>query len=96
MIMKVFTTHLDWNLMIKMINVKKTPPNAFNYLKSLRQEAKDLMDEIEDANNDTDNNKFLFIGSNKEKFNFNIFRMPLNFLSAIYDGKISLKQAKVK
>ena len=48
MIMKVFTTHLDQNLMIKMINIKKQqnnhidtkPPNPFNYSKSLSQEAK--------------------------------------------------------
>ena len=32
-----------------------------NYLKSLSQEAKDLMDEIEDANNDIDDNKLLFL-----------------------------------
>ena len=64
--MKVFTTHLDQNLMrkiIKMINnIKKEkqqnnnidtkPPNVFNYLKSLSQEAKDLMDDKEDANDD--------------------------------------------
>ena len=30
----------------------------------------------------------------KEKFNFNTFRMPLNFLSDIYYGKISLKEAE--
>ena len=90
--------------MIKMINIKKTqqnnnidtePPNVFNYLKSLSQKAKDLMDEIKDADDDIDNNKLLFIGSNKEKFNFNIFRMSLNFLSAIYNGEISLKEAEI-
>ena len=56
--MKVFTTHLDQNLMIKMINIKKQqqnnntdtkPPNVFDYLKSWSEKAKDLMDEIEDA-----------------------------------------------
>ena len=57
-----------------------------NYLKSLSQEAKDLMDEIEDANNDIGYNKLLYIGD-KEKFNFNIFSMPLNFLSDIFNGK---------
>ena len=54
------------------------------------------MDEIKDAGNDIDNNKILFIGSKKEKFNFNIFRMALNFLSAIYNGEISLKEAEFK
>ena len=49
------------------------------------------MDEIEDADDDIENNKLLFIGSNKEKFNF----MPLNFLSAISNGEISLKEAAI-
>ena len=55
--MKVFTTHLNQNLMIKMINIKKQqndnintkPPNVFNYLKILSQKAEHLRDEIEDA-----------------------------------------------
>ena len=52
------------------------------------------MDEIQDADDDMDNGKVLFIGSNKEKFNFNSFMKPLNFISAIYDGNISLKEAE--
>ena len=102
--MKVFATYLDQNLMIKMINIKKPEkatkqiqktPNASDYLKSLSQEGKELMDEIEDADNDIDIYKFVFIGSNKEKFNFNTFKMPLNFLSAIQNGEISLEEAKI-
>ena len=54
------------------------------------------MDEIEEVNSVIDIHKPLFIGSNKEKFNFNTFRMPLNFLSDIYNGKISLKEAEFK
>ena len=41
------------------------------------------MDEIEDANDDLEIYKLVFIGSNKKKFNFNNFKMPLNFLSVI-------------
>ena len=37
----------------------------------------------------------LFIGSNKEKCNFNTFRKQLNFLLAIYNGEISLKEAEI-
>ena len=74
----------------------KKPPNVFNYLKSLSQEANDLMDEIEEVNNEIDIYNLTFIGSNQEKFNFNTFRMPLNFLSDIYNGKISLKEAEFK
>ena len=48
------------------------------------------MDEIEDADDDIDDGKLLFIGSNKEKFNFNTFN-KLYF--SYYNGKISLKEA---
>ena len=48
------------------------------------------MDQIEDDDDDDDDDindsKLLFIGSNQEKINFNTFRMPLNFISAIYNG----------
>ena len=54
------------------------------------------MDEINDADDDIDDGKLLFIGSNKEKFNFNTFNKPLNFISAIYNGEISLKEAEFK
>ena len=71
------------------------PLNVFDYLKSLSQEAEDLMKEIKDADNDIDIYRLAFIGSNREKFSFNIFRMPLNFLSAIYNGEITLKEAEI-
>ena len=67
---------------------------CIDYLKSLSQEAKELIDEIEDAENDIDIYKLAFIDSNKESFNFNIFRKPLNFNSAIYIGEITLKEAE--
>ena len=82
--------------MIKIkINIDAKPSNVSNYLKSLSQEAKDLKDEIEDANSDTDYNKLLFIGSNKKKLNFNIFSTPLTFLLDIYNGKITFKKAEI-
>ena len=77
-------------------NIDTKPPNVFNYLKSLSQETNDLMDEIEEVNHGIDIYKLVFIGSDKEKFNFNIFNMPLNFLSDIYNGEISLKEAEFK
>ena len=40
--------------------------------------------------------KLLFIGSNKERFNFNTFNKPLNFISAIYNSEILLKEADIK
>ena len=36
------------------------------------------MDEIEEVNDDIDDGKLLFIGSNKETFIFNTFNKPLN------------------
>ena len=75
MIMKVFTTHLDQNLMIKRKNNKliiQTQNHQISLinLKSLSLEAKDLMDEIEDDDDNMDINKLAFIGSDREKFNF--------------------------
>ena len=68
--------------------------NVFDYLKSLSQEAKESKDEIKDADNNIDIYKLVFPGSNKEKLSFNLFRKPLNFISAIYHGEISLKEAE--
>ena len=48
-------------------NIDTKPPNSFDYLKSLSQEAIELMDEIED-DDDFDIYKFAFIDSNREKF----------------------------
>ena len=63
-------------------------PQMFkDYLKSLSEEAKDLMDEIKDADDDIAKYKFVFIGNNREKFNFNTSRMPLNFLSDFNNGE---------
>ena len=53
------------------------------------------MDEIEEVNDDIDIYKLFFIDSNKQTFNFNTFKMPLHFLSAIYYGEMSLKEAKI-
>ena len=86
MIIKVFTTHLAHNLIVKMMKIRIKKQNkdiglkplrywfktVFDYLKSLSQKAKDLMDETEDADNDIDKYKLAFIGSNREKFNFHI------------------------
>ena len=50
---------------------------------------------MKDTDDETDKYKFVFIGNNREKFNFNTSRMPLNFLSDISNGEISLKEAEV-
>ena len=71
------------------------PQNGFDYLKSLCQEAKDMMDEVKNANDDINIHMLAFVGSDGKKFNFNTFRMLLDFLSAIYNGEISLKEAEI-
>ena len=76
-------------------NIATKPPNIFNYLKSLSLKEKSLMDEIEEDDDDIDINKLAFIASDREIFNFNTFDMPLNFLSNIYNGKISLNGAEI-
>ena len=53
------------------------------------------MDEIEEANNNIDIYKLVFIGSNQKKFNFNTFKMLLKFLSAIYIDEISFKEGDI-
>ena len=103
MIIKVFKR---WKKKINKKKNKKNPQlnkdinwkslNVFDYLKSLRQKTEDLINEIKDADDDIDKYKIVFIGSNREKFNFNIFRMPLNFLLAIYNDEISLKEAEFR
>ena len=102
--MKLFTKHLDYNLIVKMMKTKikkqqnkdigSKPPNVFHYLKGISQEAKDLMIGLEDAEDDLDKEKLIFVGSNGEKFNFNTFKTPLYFLLNIYHGKIILKEAQ--
>ena len=54
-----------------------------------------MMDEIKDANDDINIHMLAFVGCDGEKFNFNTFRMLLDFLSAIYNGEISLKKAEI-
>ena len=45
----------------KLQNIGSIPLIVYNSLKSLSQEAKDLMDEIQDANNDIDYNKLFLL-----------------------------------
>ena len=54
------------------------------------------MDEIEVVNKDINPKKLAFIGSNRERFNFNKFKMPLSFLSSIYNGQTTLKEAEFR
>ena len=53
------------------------------------------MDEIKDADKGIDVYRLVFIRSNRKEFNFDIFKMPLSFLSAIYNGEIIIKMAEI-
>ena len=50
-----------------------------------------VMNEIKDEDDDN----LVFIDSNKEEFSFNTLRKLLNFISAIYNGEITLKEADI-
>ena len=65
---------------------------CLSLFKKLSLEAKGLVDEMEDADNDINTDKLAFVGSNKKLFNFNTFEMPLNFFSSIYNAQITLKR----
>ena len=54
-----------------------------------------MIDEIKDADDSIEKYKLVFIGSYREKSNFKIFKIPLHFLSDIYNCKISLKEAEI-
>ena len=77
-------------------DIDTKPLNVFSYLKSLSQKAKDLLVEIEDADDNIDDSKLLFIANKRDKFSFNTFRKLLNFILAICYGEISLKEAEPK
>ena len=55
-----------------------------------------MIDEIEEANDDIDYNKLLFVGSNSEELKFNIFGTLLSFLLAIFNSKITLKRQNLR
>ena len=76
------------------INIGSKPQIVFDYLKGLSQEAEDLMIELEDAEDDLDKEKLMFVGSNGEKFNFNPFKILPDFLSNTYHGKITFKKSR--
>ena len=76
-------------------SIHSKPPNFYDYLKNLSQEAKDMVDEIEETKDDIDCNKLLFIDRNKEKLNFNTFSLPLNLILGIFNGKITFKKAEI-
>ena len=82
--MKVFTTYLDQNMMINIKknnnNIDTKPPNVFNYLKSLTQKAKDLIDEREDANDDIDDGSFFLLVITNKNLTQDGIKFSLSYL----------------
>ena len=67
---------------------------AINFFSRLSPEAKQLMDDTKEEENDIDPEKLVCIKSDEKIFNFNIFKLSFKFASSIYDDKITLKEAK--
>ena len=103
--MKVFTTHLDHNLVVMIIKIRIKEITRQQYRHKtvkdflLFQKFKWRVKRFDGWNrrvdDDVDKYKLVFIGSNRETFNFNIFNWLLAFLSAIYNGELSLKEAEI-
>ena len=52
------------------------------------------MDATREEENNIDPKKLVYTKSDGKIFNFNIFKLSSKFASSIYDGKITLKEAK--
>ena len=79
----------------------KTSIQALNHcLKSdysfsgLSPDAKQLLNKIKEEENDIESPKIICINSDGKLFNFNTFKPLLKFASNIYNGKITLGEAK--
>ena len=60
----------------------------------LSPEAKELLDELKEETNNTNFIKLVCEKSDGTIFKFNVFKSSLDFASDIYNGKISLEEAK--
>ena len=79
---------------IKSINRDSKPLKVINFFGKLSPEAKELMNEIREVENDIDSEKLVCAKSVKKSFNFNVLKLLFKFSANIYDGKIILEEAK--
>ena len=79
---------------IKNINTDSKSLKTINFFGKLSPEAKELMNEIREVENDIDPENLVCAKSGKKSFNFNIFRLLFKFAANIYDGKTKLEEAK--
>ena len=57
-------------------------------------EAEEFLDELKEEKNSIDSKRLACVKSDGTIFNINVFKNSLDFASSIYDGKITLKEAK--
>ena len=76
---------------IKSINRYSKALKVINFFGKLSPEAKELMNEIREVENDIDSEKLVCAKSGKKSFNFNVFKLLFKFSANIYDGKIILE-----
>ena len=73
---------------IKNIDTGSKLLKAINFSNRLSPEAKQLIEEIKEEENDIDPEKLVFINSDEKIFNFNIFKLLFNFASDIYNERL--------
>ena len=79
---------------IKNINTGSKLLRTITFFSGLSPETKQLMNEIKEEERDIDPKKLVCTKSDRKIFNFNTFKPSLKFASSIYDGKITLEEAK--
>ena len=65
-----------------------------NFFSRLSPDAEKLLNEIKEEENDIDPEKLVCTKSDGKIFNFSTFKSSLKFASDIYNGKITLEEAK--
>ena len=56
-------------------NIGSKPQNVFDYLKGLSQEAKDLMIELDDVEDDLDKERLIFVDRNRENLTLALLKV---------------------
>ena len=79
---------------VKNINTDSNSWKRIVSVSVLSPEAKELLDEVKEEKNSTDFKRLVCLKSDGTIFNFNVFKCSLDFVSHIYNGKISLEKAK--
>ena len=79
---------------IKNITTESKSSKIVGFFGELSPKAKKLLDVFKEEKNSIDSKELVCIKSDGTIFNFNVFKISLDFASDIYNGKISLQIAK--